>query len=651
MNGYTAGRVSQTNTESPSFGKHTFGQRCRCLACRVARRVRRAWLRLTRPWRRHEVGLVYHRLYARPIPEVPIDPQRAERVLDFLAQEGLIKPEDVATPRLPSVRNLLRVHTAEYLESVQSAETLERIIGLPMEDTAAQTVVELQRLMVGGTIQATRMVGRGFDTAVNLGGGLHHARSDGGAGFCIFNDIAVAVARLRARGFKGAILVIDLDMHDGDGTRAIFANDPTVYTYSIHNNHWGDVAAQASTAIELGDDVADDALLGSLLKTLPEVVESLDPELVIYVAGADAAADDTLGTWKLSVEAMLARDRYVVDLLKNRSEPVPLVVLLGGGYGDRSWTYTARFVAWMLTGRSIEPPANDELTLNHARRILNEMDPSSYTAEPDDNGFNWRLTEEDLEGIMPGVPRRTRFLRYFSQHGLELLLERVGIFDQLRLRGFTHPQLDLDLTHPVGQTLRIFGAPDRKELLVELRVNRSLQVVPDHQMLVVEWLLLQNPRAGFSPFRQPLPGQNHPGLGMLKQMLGWLVVVCEMLEIDGLYFTPSSYHVATQSRAMVRFLHPEHEAQFRALKNCLDGLPLVEASQAVEKGKVEVEGSGRPIDWEGFPMVLPVSDRFKARLFSEEYENRVAQESEKAGFRYRRGEKDHSNSSAEVEDG
>ncbi|MCP4895919.1 MAG: histone deacetylase [bacterium] len=591
---------------------------------------------MSRPWRQHGVGLVYHRLYARPMTGSPVDPQRAERILAFVAQERLIQPEEISTPRLPSVKNLLRVHSSEYLEAVQETETLERIFGVELDDGDAQALLELQRLMVGGTIQATRMVRRGFDTAVNLGGGLHHARAEMGAGFCIFNDVAVATARLRARGFKSTILVIDLDMHDGDGTRAIFANDPSVYTYSVHNHHWGEVDAQASTAIALGDDVTDDALLGTLVKTLPEVVESVDPGLVFYVAGTDPAADDVLGNWQISEEALLARDRYVVDLVKNRSEPVPLVVLLGGGYGDRSWSYTARFLSWLLTGRTIEPPANDDLTLMQLRRILREMDPSAFTAEPsEDNGFSWRLTDEDLEGILPGVPRRTRFLRYFSQHGLELLLERVGIYDQLRLRGFTHPFLDLDLTHPVGQTLRIFGASDKQELLVELRVNRSQQAVPDLQMLVIEWLLLQNPRAGFGPFRQPLPGQNHPGLGMLKQVLGWLVVVCEMLDLDGLYFTPSSYHVATQSRAMVRFVHPEHEARFRALKECLREVPLADASLAVDKGLVVDAATDLPLEWEGFPMVLAVSERLKDRLFSDEYEQRVADELARQGLKYR----------------
>ena len=137
---------------------------------------------------------------------------------------------------------------------------------------------------------------------------------------------------------------------------------------------------------------------------------------------------------------------------------------------------------------------------------------------------------------------------------------------------------------------------------------------------------LQNPRAQFGPYRRPLPGQGHPGLGLLKEVLGWLVVVCEILELDGIYYSPSSYHVAAQSRQLVRFLIPEHEARYRALESALDGLDLAAASRAVSEGSIVDAATGQAVAWEGYPMVLPVSDRLHDGVFGDAYEAAVAAE-------------------------
>jgi acetoin utilization deacetylase AcuC-like enzyme len=579
---------------------------------------------MRRRWASHGVRFVYHDAYECALPGVPIDPMRAERVLGFLTEEGLLERDNIALPVTPSLRALLRVHAPDYLETLEQHEVPERIFGCRFTDEELEQALETQRLMVGGTILASRMALARRAVAVNLGGGLHHASRNSGLAFCVFNDIAVAIARLRARGFREPVLVVDLDVHDGNGTRAIFAHDPSVYTYSVHGEHWGETEAVASTSIALGDGVTDEVYLGNLLKTLPDVVERFQPGLVFYIAAADPAVDDAIGEWEISADGMLSRDRFVMDLLRREGRQVPVVVVLGGGYGDRAWRYWARFFSWLMTGSALEPPGNAELTLMRFRRIWRSLDPMALTSEPGD--FSWKLSMEDLVGIVPGVPRQTRFLRYFSRHGVELVLERFGIFDQLRVRGFEYPTVDLDLSHPQGDTLRIYSGPDHRELLVEMRVDRSQRVVPGMEVLVIEWLLLQNPRAGFGPYRRPLPGQKYPGLGMLKEFFGWLLVVCEMLELDGVYYVPSHYHVAGQSRRMVRFLEPEHEARFRALGKVLDDLPLPEASRALSEGEVVDARTGKPFEWDVFPMVLPVSEALKQRVLGAEYEARVEEE-------------------------
>src|SRR4029077_10007348 len=154
---------------------------------------------------------VYHARYARTVAGVPIDPARADEILAFLLDRGLIRRRDVSPPLPASFENLLRVHTPAYLEAIQDPATLTAIFGSPVPPEDVQQIIDLQRLSVGGTIQATRLAlgvgrpgggGRPGPIAVNLKGGLHHAPAARGMGFCVFTDVAVAIRRLRARGFR-----------------------------------------------------------------------------------------------------------------------------------------------------------------------------------------------------------------------------------------------------------------------------------------------------------------------------------------------------------------------------------------------------------------------------------------------------------------
>ena len=591
---------------------------------RFGRLIRRRWRRFRRRWLAPKVRFVYHDSYALTLDGAPNDPTRGRKIIGFLIDEGLLDREDISVPRRPAVRSLLRAHDHDYIDSVgRDPVVAEKIFGTKLSDVDIARIVEMQRRSVGGTIQATRLALHGRSVAINLGGGYHHAERDRGMGFCIFNDIAVAIARLRSKGFRDPILVVDLDIHDGNGTRSIFAHDSTVYTYSVHNDHWGEIEAKASTAIALGADVGDEVYLGTLLKTLPDVMMKVRPGLVIYVAGTDPAADDTLGNWKISADGMFRRDRLVMEIVRHARRRMPTVILLGGGYGNASWRYSARFFSWLIAGKVSKTPDNAEMVLRRFRRIRKTLGPTELTAEP--SGYEWSLTEEDLVGVLPEAPKRTRFLSHFSQHGVELLLERLGLLDQLRLRGFRHPCVDFDFSGSVGDTLRVWSEPDRRELLMEMRANRSSRVVSGCEVLVLEWLLLQNPRAHFGPYRRPLPGQKHPGLGILKEVFGWLVVMAEVLELDGIYYVPSSYHVAIQSRRRVRFLEPAHEAWMQALDELFEGVPLAEASSIIDDKRVVDETSGYRLKWKGYPMVLPVSDRLKDLVSGEAYEERVAE--------------------------
>jgi len=220
---------------------------------RFGRLIRRRWRRLRRRWCAPQVRFVYHEEYALTLDGAPVDPARGQKILGFLIDEGLLDRDDISVPRRPAVRSLLRVHDHDYIDAVgYDTAVTEKIFGETISDVEIAQLVRMQRLAVGGTVQATRLALQGRSVAINLSGGFHHAERDRGMGFCIFNDIAVAIARLRTKGFREPVLVVDLDVHDGNGTRSIFAHDSTVYTYSVHNDHWGDTDAKASTAIALG---------------------------------------------------------------------------------------------------------------------------------------------------------------------------------------------------------------------------------------------------------------------------------------------------------------------------------------------------------------------------------------------------------------
>jgi acetoin utilization deacetylase AcuC-like enzyme len=230
---------------------------------------------------------------------------------------------------LASENQILRVHKSEYLRKVVSGQLSDaeiREIGFPW----SEAMVERSKRSAGGTIQAC-LSALGEGISVNLAGGTHHAYSDKGSGFCVFNDAAIAARAIQA--IKSTrVAIIDLDVHQGNGTASIFTNDPQTFTFSIHGEKNFPFRKEAGHLdIGLADGTKDDEYLKALSQGLATLEQKFKPEFMIYLAGADPHEGDRLGRLKLSLEGMGRRDQMVLDFAQDYR--CPIAIVMAGGYG------------------------------------------------------------------------------------------------------------------------------------------------------------------------------------------------------------------------------------------------------------------------------------------------------------------------------
>ena len=250
-----------------------------------------------------------------------------------LLRQGLAQPDQIHHP-LPAPRRWLElVHARGYHQAFARGElgaAAERRIGLP----ATTPLVRRTWLAVGGTVLTARLALQ-HGLACHLAGGTHHAFADHGSGFCIFNDCAVAARVLLAEGWIEELMVIDLDVHQGDGTAAIFADDPRVFTLSAHCASNFPLRKQCSDLdLPLVDGLEDDDYLRAIGDRIPDLLDQRKPQLVIYNAGVDPHRGDRLGRLCLSSTGLLNRDRLVLDACLRRG--IPVATVIGGGYDDLS---------------------------------------------------------------------------------------------------------------------------------------------------------------------------------------------------------------------------------------------------------------------------------------------------------------------------
>ena len=247
-----------------------------------------------------------------------------------LIADGVLDAGDLCVPEPVAWDDLRLVHTADYVEAVASgtlAREIQRRIGFPW----SPMMVERARRSVGATMAAARHALAGGKVSANLAGGTHHAFRDRGEGYCVFNDVAVAAAVLLRDHAIGRAAVVDCDVHQGNGTAAIFRDEPAVFTFSMHgalNFPFRKDVSDLDVTFE--DGAGDEEYLAALADHLPRVLDSQRPEIVFYLAGADPYEGDLLGRLKLTIEGLRARDRYVFDECRRRG--IPVAVTMSGGY-------------------------------------------------------------------------------------------------------------------------------------------------------------------------------------------------------------------------------------------------------------------------------------------------------------------------------
>jgi len=274
----------------------------------------------------------YSPRYYAEIGEGHIFPIRKfELVRDKLLAEGTLNLSEIVEPAPAIIEDVLRVHTEDYITRLRNGALTNkeiRRLGLPW----SESLVRRSFYAVGGTISAAL---HAFEDGYcsNLAGGTHHSFADRGEGFCVLNDVAIAIRTLRARGVIGRAAIVDCDVHQGNGTATIFAGDPDTFTFSMHGaNNYPLFKARSSLDVELKDGTGDGEYLQVVNESL-QLVFAHEPEIIFYLAGADPFAGDKLGKLNLSVEGLRARDERVLRECYVRE--IPVTTVMSGGYGKQ----------------------------------------------------------------------------------------------------------------------------------------------------------------------------------------------------------------------------------------------------------------------------------------------------------------------------
>tara|TARA_R100001369_G_scaffold89859_3_gene127985 strand:+ start:3121 stop:4026 length:906 start_codon:yes stop_codon:yes gene_type:complete len=276
--------------------------------------------------------IAYHPIYKHPLPEGHRFPmEKYELLPQQLLYEGTCSEANFFEPDMPLEKYILNVHTEEYFTNLKNL-TLDkrsaRKIGFPL----SETLVKRGQIIAQGTMQGCEYALK-HGIAMNIAGGTHHAYTDHGEGFCIFNDQAIAARYLQSKGLAKKILIVDLDVHQGNGTAEIFQNDDSVFTFSMHGaGNYPFKKEVSDLDIPVPDGSGDAYYLSKLKETLPQLIETVKPDFIFYLSGVDILETDKLGRLKCTVDGCKERDRFVFETIKKYETSVQ--VSMGGGYSS-----------------------------------------------------------------------------------------------------------------------------------------------------------------------------------------------------------------------------------------------------------------------------------------------------------------------------
>jgi acetoin utilization deacetylase AcuC-like enzyme len=277
--------------------------------------------------------IAWHEKFAHPLPEGHRFPMLKYDLLpEALLYEGTISAANLFCPAPLPEQDILLTHDPVYwdrLKNLRLSPSEIRKTGFPL----SRELVEREVLIMNGTVQAA-LFALEFGIGMNIAGGTHHAFSDRGEGFCLLNDIALAAHYLLQKKKARKILVVDLDVHQGNGTARIFREEARVFTFSMHSGHnYPFHKEQSDLDLPLADGTGDETYLRLLQQTLPRLLEEVAPDFMFFQSGVDILASDKLGRLQVSLAGCKARDRYVLETCRKNS--LPVAVSMGGGYSEK----------------------------------------------------------------------------------------------------------------------------------------------------------------------------------------------------------------------------------------------------------------------------------------------------------------------------
>ena len=277
--------------------------------------------------------IAYHPIYQHPLPVKHRFPmEKYQLIPEQLIYEGIVTSVNFFEPTPLDEATILTTHEADYWHRLKNLELTRKEIRATGFPLSAQ-LVKREITIAQGTIQSA-LYAQQYGISMNIAGGTHHAFTNRGEGFCLLNDIALGSNFLLKEGLAQKILVVDLDVHQGNGTAEIFRNEARVFTFSMHGaKNYPLRKEQSDLDIDLPDGAEDDEYLSKLAKTLPMLIEMVQPDFIFYQAGVDVLATDKLGRLGLSLNGCKERDAIVFEQCKKNN--IPIAVSMGGGYSER----------------------------------------------------------------------------------------------------------------------------------------------------------------------------------------------------------------------------------------------------------------------------------------------------------------------------